>query len=80
MEIEASVILLGFTSDITESATIRPLVNPSPENGLREVSRLMVDKISAVPRVKMGKLIGRLSDAQMEEAELALLLVLGFAG
>ena len=80
MEIEASVILLGFTTDITESATIRPLVTPTPENGLHAVSRLMVDKISAVPRVKLGKPIGRLTDEQIEEAELALLLVLGFAG
>jgi mRNA interferase MazF len=80
MGIEASVILLGFTTDITESATIRPLVTPTPENGLHAMSRLMVDKISAIPRNKLGKPIGRLTDEQMEEAEMALLMTLGFAG
>jgi mRNA interferase MazF len=78
--IEASVILCGFTTSLTEGSNLRPLVEPTPENGLNARSRIMVDKISTVSHGKLGKRIGTLSTDDMIRMEQALLLVLGFAG
>ena len=40
----------------------------------------MVEKLAAVSRTKVGKLVGKLADDDMEAVERALHLVLGFAG
>lgn len=79
-EIEASIILCGFTTDLTDGNDLRPLVLPTPENGLLAPSRIMVDKISTVARSKLGKRIGHLTGVDMVLVEQALLLVLGFEG
>ncbi len=54
-------------------------IAPSQTNRLRERSDVMIDKISAVARSKLGDPIGVLSDDDMERVEQALLLVLGIA-
>jgi mRNA interferase MazF len=46
-------------------------------NGLREVSQVMVDKVSTLPRSKVGVAFGRLEQDSPEEVDRALLLVLG---
>ena len=50
----ASVTVCAFSSDPTEAPLIRLLVEPSNLNGLNVVSRLMVDKITTVPKSKFG--------------------------
>lgn len=79
-EIEASVILCGFTTVLTEGSHLRPLIEPTSGNGLNAPSRVMVDKISTVAHGKLGRRIGQLAPEDMTRAENALLLVLGFAG
>jgi mRNA interferase MazF len=41
-----SVTVCAFTSDPTDAPLIRLLVDPDGSNGIREPSRLMVDKIT----------------------------------
>lgn len=55
----------------------RPAVDPTVGNGLRERSMVMVDKLSAVPRRRLGVRMGVLGDAVMSEVNDALLLFLG---
>ena len=43
-------------------------------------SRLMVDKVTTVPKARLGKRIGRLSDSDMVRVNRALLIFLGLAG
>ena len=43
-----SVTVCVFTSDPTEAPLFRLAIEPSPKNGLRTASRLMVDKISTI--------------------------------
>jgi mRNA interferase MazF len=76
----ASVTVCAFTSDPTEAPLIRLLVEASEQNGLNMVSRLMVDKVTTVPKSKLGTRIGRLADPDMMRLNRAMLIFLGLAG
>ncbi|WP_426126100.1 type II toxin-antitoxin system PemK/MazF family toxin [Pararhizobium sp. PWRC1-1] len=76
----ASITICAFTSDETEAPLFRPPVAPSARNGLLGVSRLMVDKITTVPKSKIGRQIGRLEDEDMLRLNRALLVFFGLAG
>jgi len=75
-----SITLCAFTTDATEAPLFRLPVRPTAMNGLQRVSRLMVDKISTVPKTKLGKRIGRLDDEDMVRLNRAVLVFLGLAG
>ncbi len=70
----------AFTSDAFEGATTRLLVQPDSGNGLRSPSRLMVDKLTTVPRSKFGRRIGQLGSDDMLRLERSVLVFLGLAG
>lgn len=69
-----------FTTDPTEAPLFRLRIEPNDQNGLREPCSLMVDKITTVPRSKIGEHVGRLSDEEMVRLGRALLVFLGLAG
>lgn len=75
-----SVTICAFTTDPTEAPLFRLRIEPDEVNGLREPCSLMVDKLTTVPRPKLGERIGRLSDEQMVALARALLVFLGLAG
>lgn len=75
-----SVTICAFTSDPTEAPLFRVEVRPSETNGLRSVSRLMVDKITTAPRSKLGDRIGTLGDEDMLRVNRAMMVFLGLAG
>ena len=79
-EIESSIILCGFTSEPGNYARLRPRPAPTAGNGLRESSRVMVDKITALPRNLVDKHVGELSPEDMERVDRALRLILALAG
>jgi mRNA interferase MazF len=72
-----SVTLCGFTTELTDSSFVRPLIEPVAENGLAGASQVMVDKITTVPLSRLGRRIGRLSEADMARVDHALLIFLG---
>jgi mRNA interferase MazF len=72
----ASITVCAFTTDETEAPLIRLLVEPTERNGLQLASRLMVDKITTVPKVKLGKRIGRLEDRDISRLNQAILIFL----
>jgi mRNA interferase MazF len=74
-----SVTICSFTTDPTEAPLIRLRVEPG-DSGLREVTSLMVDKITTVPRTRLGDLIGRLNDEDMVRLGRAIVVFLGLAG
>lgn len=76
----ASITICAFTSDETEAPLFRLPVTPSARNRLLAASRLMVDKITTVPKSKIGRQIGRLDDEDMLRLNRALLVFLGLAG
>jgi mRNA interferase MazF len=76
----SSITLCPFTSDPTEAPLFRILVEPSTLNGLASASRLMVDKVTTVPKAKIGKRVGRLSDEDVVRLDRAMMVFLGLAG
>ena len=75
----ASVTVCVFTTDATEAPLLRPPIEPGAANGLRQVSRLMVDKITTVSRKQFGTRLGRLENADMQRVDRAILVFLGLA-
>ncbi len=78
-DVTASITVCPFTTNPTDAPLLRLPVQPSEGNGLREACRLMVDKITTVPRAKVGKQIGRLAPEDMGRLNRALLVFLGIA-
>ena len=76
----ASITICGFTTDPTDAPLFRPAIDPTAENGLVTPSRLMVDKITTVPRGNLGHQIGRLADTDMLPLNRAVVVFLGLAG
>ena len=61
----ASITACAFTTDPTDAPLFRLLIEPNANNGLRSPCRLMVDKITTVPKSKIGTLIGRVDDTDI---------------
>lgn len=76
----ASVTVCAFTTDPTDAPLLRLLVEANETTGIRETSRLMVDKITTIPRSKLGERVGQLSDEDIIRLSLALVVFLGLAG
>jgi mRNA interferase MazF len=74
-----SITVCAFTTDATDAPLFRLAVEPSASNGLRAVCRLMVDKITTVPKSRIGTRAGRLGDADMLRLNRAVLVFLGIA-
>jgi mRNA interferase MazF len=79
-DMTASVTICAFTTDATEAPLFRLRVEPDAQNGLTAVSWLMVDKITTVPKTKMGTQLGRIADDEMGRLNRAVLVFLGIAG
>jgi mRNA interferase MazF len=74
-----SITVCAFTTDETEAPMFRLPVEPNARNGLRAACRLMVDKITTVPKTRLGARIGRLDDEDMLRVNRAVLVFLGLA-
>jgi mRNA interferase MazF len=60
-----SITVCPFTTDPTDMPVFRLAVEPSEVNGLPAVSRLIMDKITTVPKSKVRTRVGRLSDEDL---------------
>lgn len=76
----ASITVCAFTTDPTAAPLFRLLVKPSERNGLSAACRLMVDKLTTVPKARIGAQIGRLDDEDVVRLNRAVLVFLGFGG
>ena len=54
----ASVTVAPLTSEIYDAPLLRVTIQPGKETGLHRASQVMVDKITTVPRSKVGQRIG----------------------
>jgi mRNA interferase MazF len=75
-----SVTICAFTTVSKDAPLIRIVIEPTARNGLLEPSSLMVEKISTMPRSKLGRHIGRLDDEDILRLNRAVLVFLGLAG
>jgi len=74
-----SLTICAFTTDATDAPLFRLPVAPNPRNGLRAACRLMVDKITTVPKIRLGARVGRLDDEDILRLNQAALVFLGLA-
>ena len=74
-----SITVCPFTTDPTGAPLFRIEVEPDAGDGLRSPCRLMVDKITTVFRIKLGRKIGHLADQDMARLNRAILVFLGIA-
>jgi mRNA interferase MazF len=75
-----SITLCPFTTNPIAAPLFRLAVMPSERNGLKEPSSLMVDKLTTLPRAKLGKRIGSLDDEDIVRLNQATMVFLGLAG
>lgn len=78
-DVTTSITVCAFTTDPTDAPLLRLPVEPTEENGLRAPCRLMVDKITTVPKTKLGSRLGRLDAEAMLRLNRAMLVFLGLA-
>ncbi|MGH2746502.1 MAG: type II toxin-antitoxin system PemK/MazF family toxin [Actinomycetota bacterium] len=79
-DVTQSVTVCAFTTDPTDAPLIRLPIEPNEMNGLSAPSQLMVDKLTTVPKSKLGERIGRLGDEDMVRLGRAVVVFLGLAG
>lgn len=75
----ASVTVCPLTTNPVEAPLTRIPVEPSPLNGLDQTSRLMVDKVTTMPRVNLREHLGRLTETDLVQLNRALIVFLGLA-
>ena len=74
-----SITICAFTTDPTDAPLIRLSEEPSESNGLRTRCRMMVDKITTIPKSKIGARVGRLADEDVVRLNRAVVVFLGIA-
>ena len=74
-----SIIVCPLTTDSTSAPIFRIPVEPTTMNGLQGPCRLMVDKLTAVPRTRLGKRLGSLAREEVKMLNRAVFVFLGLA-
>lgn len=78
-ESHLSVVICQMTSAVVDAPDFRVTIEPTEQNGLRTRSQLMADKPVTVRRERIGRLIGRLTEADIGRLNIALAFVMGLA-
>jgi len=78
-DMTGSITVCVFTTDPAEAPLFRLPVEPNEGNGLRAACRLMVDKMTTVPKTKIGVRVGGLADEDIVRLNRAVLVFLGIA-
>ena len=74
-----TLTVLLLSSTLLDAPLIRPTIEPTPANGLRKRSQVMVDKAMSVRRDKVDATIGRLEPEAMVTVTRSLAVFLGVA-
>lgn len=74
-----TITVLLVTSTLVDAPLLRPTIEQSEANGLRQRSQVQIDKAMSVKRDKIGAPIGRLDDEAMLAVTRSLALFLGIA-
>jgi mRNA interferase MazF len=75
-----SIVVCPLTTDPTLAPALRLAVQPTDTNGLQAPCRLMIDKVTAVPRTRLRQHVGALETTEMLHLSRALVVFLGLAG
>jgi mRNA interferase MazF len=75
----STIFVCPISSDLQDGLRLRPVVEPKPSNGLRLRSQIMTDKMIALRRDRIRRIIGHIDTEISEQLDRALLVVLGLA-
>lgn len=64
-ETHPTITVLPITTEIISAPLFRITIEPTPNNGLHNISQIMVDKIVTVKKEKIGSVFGCLDDEIM---------------
>jgi len=68
----ASIVICPITTHLVDAPLFRLLLEPSAANGLKAESQIMVDKVMAVRRERIGKRIGAVTSDELARVDVAL--------
>lgn len=74
-----SITVCPLTTDPTEIPLLRIRLEPGSETGLAQPSSIMIDKVTTVPRSRLGEHVGRVSDTDLLAVSRALVVFLRLA-
>ena len=74
-----SIIVCPMTTDPTSAPIFRLPIPSNSRTGLQSPGRLMVDKLTAVPRKRLGQLVGRLNGDELKALDGAAFVFLGLS-
>jgi len=74
-----SIVVCPLTTDPTPAPIFRLPIQPGTQSGLRVPSRMMVDKVTAVPRKRLGRQIGSLAAEEVRALNRAIFVFLGLS-
>ncbi len=72
-----SVTVMPLTTEIHETPLFRVTILPGKDTGLRKISQVMIDKMTTVPRTKIGTRMGRADSSTMMAVNSAMAAFLG---
>ena len=75
----ASVTVCPLTTNPVEAPLTRIALEPTTATGIEQPSRIMVDKITTMPRGNVHDRLGRVADADVLRLDRALVVFLGLA-
>ncbi|ORX02138.1 type II toxin-antitoxin system PemK/MazF family toxin [Mycolicibacillus trivialis] len=75
----ASVTVCPLTTNPVEAPLSRIAVEPTAATGIEQPSKIMVDKITTMPRANVYERVGRLADSDLIQLDRALVVFLGLA-
>ena len=75
-----SITVCPLTSDPTAALLFRVPIEPNSDNGLRQPSYVMADKIASIPKTRIRAFVGRLDDEDLVRLNRAVFVFLGLAG
>lgn len=74
-----SITICPFTTDPDDLELFRVPIRPDEDNGLMRPSHIMADKMTTLPKSKLGKKLGTLDPEDMRRLETAVMTFLGLA-
>lgn len=75
----STIFVCPISTDIQERLPLRPTIEARSSNGLRLRSQIMTDKMVALKRDRIRRVIGRIDPETLQKLDRALLVVLGLA-
>jgi len=77
LESPSSVVVCLLTTHAYDAPLFRVPVEPHAENGLRQPSEIMIDKVATVETTRLGPIIGHLDDTTLTQVNRSLMVFYG---